>query len=333
MDTSIWRPIFYLIGFMAFFGLNAAYLGWCERKGAGHIQRRIGPKEVGPFGLLQPLADGIKLMTKQLLVPTGVDDILFRIAPVMAMIPAMTSVAVVPFSETIHARPIELSVLFIFAIASIGMMAILLGGWASGNKYAVISAARAVSQNVAYEIPMLITVITVVMLTGSMNLEEIAMKQQGGFWNWNIFPIIGQNWAQALIMPVSFIIFFICSIAETNRAPFDMGEAESELIAGFMTEYGSMGFGLFMMGEYLNIVIGACLTTLLFLGGWGCPFGIFPGVWWFIVKIYILIFTFIWVRWTFPRTQIYKLLNLSWKIMIPFSMVILLSTAAFIKIF
>ncbi|WP_457573405.1 NADH-quinone oxidoreductase subunit NuoH [Desulfolithobacter sp.] len=328
METSIWRPILYLVGFMAFAGLNAAYLGWCERKGAAHIQRRIGPKEVGPFGLLQPLADGIKLMSKQLLVPQGVDGILFRVAPILAMIPAITSMVTIPFSDNIQARSIDLSVLLIFALASIGMFAILLGGWASANKYAVISAARAVSQNVAYEIPMLVTVITIVMITGSMSLHEIAMDQQGGFWHWNMFRL-----DKSILMPVSFIIFFICSIAETNRAPFDMGEAESELIAGFMTEYGSMGFGLFMMGEYLNIVVGACLTTILFLGGWDCPFGLFPGVWWFLIKIYVLIFAFIWIRWTYPRTQIYKLLNLSWKILIPFSLVNLLVTAAFIKVF
>ena len=337
MDTSIWVPILYLIGIMAFAGANAAWLGWCERKGAGHIQRRIGPKEVGPYGLLQPLADGIKLMTKQLLVPQGVDGILFRVAPILAMIPALTSMVAIPFSANIQARAIDLSVLLIFALASIGMMAILLGGWASGNKYAIISATRSVSQNVAYEVPMLITVITIVMMTGSMNLEEIAMKQQGGFWNWHIFPVAGESIAQAIIMPVAFYIFFICSVAETNRAPFDMPEAESELVAGFMTEYGSMGFGLFMMGEYLNIVVGACLGTILFLGGWDSPLPFFPfswipGILWFLLKIYILIFTFIWIRWTFPRTQIYKLLNLSWKILIPFSLAILLLTAVFIKI-
>lgn len=332
MDTSIWRPILYLIGIMAFAGVNAAWLGWCERKGAGHIQRRLGPKEVGPYGLWQPLCDGIKLMTKQLLVPQGVDGILFRVAPVLMMIPAITSMVAIPFSETLHARAIDLSVLLIFALASIGMMAILLGGWASNNKYSLISAARSVSQNVAYEIPMLITVITIVMLTGSMNLEEIALQQQGGFWNWNIFPFVGQSIAQAIIMPVSFIIFFICSVAETNRAPFDMAEAESELVAGHMTEYGSMGFGLFMMGEYLNIVVGACLTTILFLGGWDCPFGLTSGVWWFLLKIYVLIFAIILIRWTYPRTQIYKLLNLSWKVLIPFSMAILVLTAIFIKI-
>ncbi len=328
MDTSIWRPILYLLGIMAFAGLNAAYLGWCERKGAGRIQRRTGPMEVGIQGLLQPLADGLKLMSKQLLVPQGVDGILFRVAPILAMIPALTSFAVIPFAGNIGARSMELSVLLLFALASIAMMAVLLGGWASGNKYAVISAARSVSQNLAYEVPMLVTVITIVMITGSMNLQEIAVHQQGGFWHWNIFAF-----DKSIFMPVSFIIFFICSIAETNRAPFDMAEAESELVAGFMTEYGSMGFGLFMMGEYLNMVVGACLITILFLGGWDCPFGLFPGVWWFLIKIYMLLFTVIWVRWTFPRTQIYKLLNLSWKILIPFSLVNLLVTAAFIKIF
>jgi len=213
METSIWRAIFYVIGALAFAGLNAAYLGWAERKGAGHFQRRNGPKEVGWYGLLQPLADGIKLMSKQLLVPTGVDGILFRAAPILAMIPAITSMVAIPFSGSVQARTIELSVLLIFALASIGMMAILIGGWASGNKYALISATRSVSQNVAYEIPMLVTVITIVMLTGSMNLEEIAMQQQGSFWNWNIFPIASQSIAQAIIMPVSFLLFFICSVA------------------------------------------------------------------------------------------------------------------------
>ena len=330
METSIWRALFYLVGIMAFAALNAAYLVWCERKGAARIQRRSGPTEVGYEGLLQPLADGLKLMSKQLLVPRSVDGIIFRLAPVLAMIPGITSMVVIPFSGNIQARAMELSLLLIFALASLGMIAILLGGWASGNKYAIISSARAVSQNLAYEIPMLLTAITVVMISGSMNLREIALDQQGGFWQWNIFRLENGHF---LTMWVSFIIFFICSVAETNRAPFDMAEAESELVAGFMTEYGSMGYGLFMMGEYLNIVVGACLTATLFLGGWDCPFGLTPGVWWFLIKIYILIFTFIWIRWTYPRTQIYRLLNLSWKILIPFSLANLLITAALIKVF
>ena len=330
METSIWRALFYLVGIMAFAALNAAYLVWCERKGAARIQRRSGPTEVGYEGLLQPLADGLKLMSKQLLVPRGVDGVIFRLAPVLAMIPGITSMVVIPFSGNIQARAMELSLLLIFALASLGMIAILLGGWASGNKYAIISSARAVSQSLAYEIPMLITAITVVMISGSMNLREIALDQQGGFWQWNIFRLENGHF---LTMWVSFIIFFICSVAETNRAPFDMAEAESELVAGYMTEYGSMGYGLFMMGEYINIVVGACLTATLFLGGWDCPFGLTSGVWWFIPKIYILIFTVIWIRWTYPRTQIYRLLNLSWKILIPFAMANLLITAALIKVF
>ena len=330
METSIWRALFYLVGIMAFAALNAAYLVWCERKGAARIQRRSGPTEVGYEGLLQPLADGLKLMSKQLLVPRSVDGIIFRLAPVLAMIPGITSMVVIPFSGNIQARAMELSLLLIFALASLGMIAILLGGWASGNKYAIISSARAVSQNLAYEIPMLLTAITVVMISGSMNLREIALDQQGGFWQWNIFRLENGHF---LTMWVSFIIFFICSVAETNRAPFDMAEAESELVAGYMTEYGSMGYGLFMMGEYINIVVGACLTATLFLGGWDCPFGLTWGVWWFILKIYILIFTVIWIRWTYPRTQIYRLLNLSWKILIPFAMANLLITAALIKVF
>ena len=330
METSIWRALFYLVGIMAFAALNAAYLVWCERKGAARIQRRSGPTEVGYEGLLQPLADGLKLMSKQLLVPRSVDGIIFRLAPVLAMIPGITSMVVIPFSGNIQARAMELSLLLIFALASLGMIAILLGGWASGNKYAIISSARAVSQNLAYEIPMLLTAITVVMISGSMNLREIALDQQGGFWQWNIFRLENGHF---LTMWVSFIIFFICSVAETNRAPFDMAEAESELVAGYMTEYGSMGYGLFMMGEYINIVVGACLTATLFLGGWDCPFGLTSGVWWFILTIYILIFTVIWIRWTYPRTQIYRLLNLSWKILIPFAMANLLITAALIKVF
>ena len=328
LDNPIVRALLYLIGLMAFAALNAAYLVWCERKGAARIQRRIGPCEAGFAGLLQPLADGLKLMSKQLLVPKGVDDILFRVAPVLSMIPGITSLAVIPFSSGIQAREMELSVLLIFALASLSMLAVLLGGWASGNKFAIISSARAISQNLAYEIPMLLTVITVAFISGSLNLRDIALSQQGGLFHWNILRLDGWHF---LTMWISFIIFFICSVAETNRAPFDLAEAESELVAGYMTEYSSMGYGLFMMAEYINIVVGACLTVTLFLGGWDSPFGVGSGWWWVILKIYFLIFTIIWIRWTYPRTQIYKLLNLSWKMMIPFSLFNLLLTAGLVK--
>ena len=327
MNPELLRLLLFLLGIIAFAALNAAYLVWVERKGAGHIQRRIGPKEVGPFGLLQPLVDGIKLMTKQLFVPAGADAVLFRIAPVMVMVPAIMSFVAIPFSETLVAREINLGLLMIFAFASINVLGLLLGGWGSRNKYAIISAARVVSQNVAYEIPMLITVVTLVMVTGTMNLSEIVM-QQPTFFQWYLF-----KWTANPLMLLSFLIMYTCMIAETNRAPFDMAEAESELVAGAFTEYPGMGFGVFFMGEYANIVIGCSLITILFLGGWQCPFGLFPGVHWFLVKLYLLIWTVVWIRWTFPRIQFYNLLNLSWKILIPISLFNLILTSAMLKVF
>ena len=331
MSLTLINVIAAVIIAVAFVALNAAYLVWCERKGAGFIQRRPGPTENGWWGLLQPPVDGIKLMTKQLIIPGGVDKALFMVAPVLAMFPALISFVTIPFSENIVAHNMETGVLVIFAFASFAGFALILAGWSSRNKYSMMSAVRAVSQTIAYEIPMLVTAITVVLITGSLDLSEIVGAQSGGFWHWNIWPL--KAGLYNVFMPFSFLIFFICSLAETNRAPFDLGEAESELVAGFHTEYSSMGFGLFFMGEYANIVIGACLTTLLFLGGWDCPFGLFPGVWWFLLKVYILIFTFIWIRWTFPRTTIYGLLNLSWMILIPLSLFNLLLTAGFLKVF
>ncbi len=328
MSLTLLNAVVAVVIAIGFAALNAAYLVWAERRGAGRIQRRPGPNVNGPFGLLQPPADGIKLMTKQLMIPGGADKALFMVAPVLAMAPAIMSFVTIPFSGSIVAHSMNIGVLMIFAFASMGGLAILFAGWGSRNKYGVMAAVRAVSQSISYEVPMLITVITIVMMTGTMDLKELALSQSGGFWNWNLFPSLSSP-----LMPVAFLIFFVCTLAETNRAPFDLGEAESELVAGFHTEYGSMGFGLFFMGEYANIVIGASLTTILFLGGWGCPFGLFPGVWWFLLKIYLLIATFIWIRWTFPRTTIYGLLNLSWKILIPISLFNLLLTAGLLKVF
>jgi len=334
VDPEIIRLLAFLIGVIAFAALNAAYLVWLERKEAAHIQRRIGPKEVGPFGLLQPLVDGIKLMTKQLIVPDGVDPVLFKIAPILVMVPAIMSFVTIPFSDTLVARELDLGLLVIFAFASVNVLGLLLGAWGSRNKYAVISAARVVSQNVAYEIPMLVTVVTLVMISGTMNLTEIVGLQMGGFWHWNIL-----NLSASPLMPVAFLIFFVCMLAETNRAPFDMAEAESELVAGAFTEYSGMGFGVFFMGEYANIVIGASVATILFLGGWHSPlpdaipfFGA-SSVIWFLLKMYFIIFTVIWIRWTFPRTTFYGLLNLSWKILIPISFVNLILTSAMLKVF
>lgn len=322
-----YRLILFLAGICAFVGFNAAYLVWVERKAAGRFQRRPGPTEAGYAGLLQPIADALKLLSKQLIVPDGVDRTLFRAAPLMVMAPALMSLAVIPFSETLTARSIHFGMIMIFAFGSINVMAVMLAGWSSRNKYSIIAAARVVSQNVAYEIPMLLTAITILMVTGTMNLSDIVQQQGGGFWHWNFFRL-GVN----PLMPVTFLIFYICMLAETNRAPFDMAEAESELVAGAYTEYSGMGFGVFFMAEYANILLGCSLATVLFLGGWQSPIGIGSGVLWFLLKMYFLCFSVIWVRWTFPRTQFYVLLNLSWKILIPISLATLILTGAMMKI-
>ncbi len=322
------RLVLYLVGILSFVGLNAAYLVWVERKGAARFQRRPGPTEVGPEGLLQPIADALKLMSKQVLVPPTADRTLFRVAPAFVMAPGLMCLATIPFSNMVGAIDFNLGLIMVFAFGSINVMAIMLGGWASRNKYAIMSAARVVSQNVAYEIPMLLVVITMLMITGTMSLRTIVEQQAGGFWKWNVFNLLANP-----LMPVTFVIFFTCMLAETNRAPFDMAEAESELVAGAFTEYAGMGFGVFFMAEYANILVGCALATILFFGGWQSPIGIWSGLFWFLLKLYLLIFTVVWIRWTFPRTQFYKLLNLSWKILIPISLVTLILTSAMLKLF
>jgi NADH-quinone oxidoreductase subunit H len=326
------RLLLYLAGLGAFVGANAAYLVLAERKIAGRIQRRPGPNEAGYGGWMQPFADVGKLFAKQIFVPPGIDGLLYRLAPLMVMAPPLICLATVPYGETLVARNLNVGLLLVFSLSSVNAMALMLGGWASRNKFAVISAARAVSQNVAYEIPMLLVVITLLMITGTMNLNEIVRQQAGGFWHWNLFFLKAN-----LLMPVTFVIFFICMLAEINRAPFDLAEAESELVAGAFTEYGGMGFGVFFMAEYSNIVVGCSLATVLFFGGWQSPIILLSGpLWgplWFLLKLYALVFTVIWIRWTFPRTQFYGLLNLSWKILIPISLFTLLLTGVQLKVF
>jgi len=325
------RLLLYLAGIGAFVGANAAYLVLAERKIAGRIQRRPGPNEAGYGGWMQPFADVGKLFAKQVMIPPGTDRLLFCLAPLMVMAPPLICLTVIPYGENLVARNIDVGLLLVFSFGSINVMALMLAGWASRNKFAIISSARVVSQNVAYEIPMLLVVITLLMATGTLNLNEIVRQQGGWFWNWNFFRV----WVNPL-MPVTFVIFFICMLAETNRAPFDMAEAESELVAGAFTEYGGMGFGVFFMAEYANIVVGCSIATVLFLGGWQSPIVVLSGPvfgpLWFLAKMYALVLTVIWVRWTFPRTQFYGLLNLSWKILIPISLFTLLLTGAMMKL-
>ncbi len=317
-----------LILAIAFVALNGLLLVYMERKVAADLQRRLGPMEVGPHGLLQTLVDGVKLMGKQIINPAGVDVPLFRLAPILSLAPAVAVFAVVPFSDKLVARDLNVGLLFIFAYASIGVLAIVLAGWSSNNKYGLIGAVRAVSQQVAYEIPMLISVLAVVLMSHTTQLTGIVHAQKG-------LPFIVYPWGLA-----GFLIFFICSLAETNRAPFDLVEGESELTAGFHTEYSGMGFGLFFLAEYANMVVGAALATILFLGGWNGPTfgvtgalsGIFPGVLYFLIKVYILIFVVMWIRWTYPRLRFDQLLNFSWKVLLPFSLVNLIITAVVTKL-
>jgi NADH-quinone oxidoreductase subunit H len=329
METAwdLVRLLLYLVGLIGFAAFNAAYLSLLERKQSAWMQLRRGPTEVGPWGLIQPVADGVKLLSKQILLPRDVNVPLFLLAPIMVVIPAIVSLVTIPFSATLVAHEYNLGLLMVFAFGAVNIFALLIAGWSSANKYASIGAVRVVAQNIAYEVPMLLIVIAVVMVGSSFNLVEIVRLQGGGCWHWNLLKL-GAN----PLMPAAFLIFFICMLAETNRAPFDMVEAESELIAGAFTEYSGMGFGLFFIAEYVNILIGCSLATILFLGGWDCPFGRLPGAHWFLIKMYALCFTVVWVRWSFPRTQFYGLLNLSWKILIPLALVNLLLTAVMLKL-
>jgi NADH-quinone oxidoreductase subunit H len=311
-----------LVGVLALVQVNALLLVWLERKVAAHIQLRIGPKEVGPFGILQTIVDGVKLVSKELITPRHVDKKLFILAPVAIFLPVLVSFVVIPFSEKLQIRDLNVGLLVIFAFSTFNVLAILVGGWASNNKYSLLGAVRSVAQNVAYEIPLLLTVLSALLWSNSLQMSKIVESQSTV---WNVF------W-----MPVAALIYLICATAETNRAPFDIPEAESELVAGFHTEYGGMRFALFFLAEYSNMLIVAAVATTLFFGGWKpLPFLGFlpvPGLIWFLAKTYVLIFVVIWVRWTFPRLRFDQLMNFCWKIMIPAALLHLIVYAGIIKL-
>lgn len=314
------RLVIGLIIVVAFSQLNALFLVWLERKVAGHIQLRLGPMEVGPHGLLQTIVDGIKLVGKELITPHSADWKLFVIAPVLVFMPVLVAFLVIPFDDFLILRDMNLGVLLIFAFSTFSVLAILAGGWASNNKYALLGAIRSVAQNVAYEIPLLLAIMSVVLMVNSLRFSDVVLAQDRV---WFIF-----------LQPVAGLIYLICATAETNRAPFDIPEAESELIAGFHTEYSGMRFGLFFLAEYTNMFIVSAVATSLFFGGWYGPLGYslgIPGFIWFLIKTYILIFIIMWVRWTFPRVRFDQLMNFSWKVMIPLSLVNLIITAAVVK--
>jgi NADH-quinone oxidoreductase subunit H len=298
-----------------------AYLTYLERKVLGFMQDRLGPMEVGPWGLLQPLADGIKLLSKEDIIPSEANRAIFRIAPVISLVPAILAFSVIPFGHdsfsllgvTLHPyiADINVGILLILALSSIGAYGILLGGWASNSKYSILGALRSAAQVISYELTAGMSVIGVLILSGSMSLVKIEDAQSGGFWHWYIFPQI-----------VAFVIYVISGIAETNRTPFDLPEAESELVAGFFTEYSGMRFSLYYLAEYANMIIVSSIATILFLGGWNPPIpalGFIPPVIWFLLKVYFFLFFFFWIRATLPRLRYDQLMRFGWKIMLPVS--------------
>ena len=310
------RAIIGLIGVMVLVVINALILTWAERKVAGHMQRRIAAKEVGPFGLIQPIADSIKLLGKELITPVNVERPLFYLAPTLIFIPVLVSFVVIPFGSYLQVKDINVGILVILAFSSLSVLSILIAGWGSNNKYSLIGAIRSVAQNIAYEIPLLLSLLAVVFMVNSLSLKDI-VEAQRGLWF-------------VILQPFAFIVFFIASVAETNRTPFDLPEAESELVAGYHTEYSGMRFALFFLAEYTNIFIVSAIATTFFLGGYQGP--ILPGIVWFFIKTYFLVFVILWMRWTFPRVRFDQLLNFSWKVLIPASLVNLIITGGMLKL-
>jgi NADH-quinone oxidoreductase subunit H len=319
-----------------------AYTVWLERKVVGHIQNRWGPTRVGPFGLLQPLADGVKFLFKEDLTPPHVHKLLYTAAPMIALIFALTSIAVIPIGnwvtvDGIHTplqiTDVNIGLLVVLGITSLGVYGVALAGWSSNNKYSLLGGLRASAQMVSYEIALGLSLVGVLITTGSFSLRDIVNAQAGHFWGfiprWNIFH--GQI--------VAFFIYLIAAYAETNRIPFDLPEAETELVAGYHTEYSAMKFAMFFMAEYANMITVACLATILFLGGWQSPIGedrwlhgapvllaILP-VFWFVAKVFVFLFIYIWVRGTLPRFRYDQLMAFGWKVLLPLAIANLVVTA------
>lgn len=334
--------LFTIILIVVLFALSiavAAYSTWAERKVAAIMQDRIGPNRAGPFGLLQPLADGGKLFFKEEFIPQNAEKFLFILAPCILMFISLLTGAVIPWGKTLNiageslpvqVASIDVGVLFLIGMASTSVYAIMIGGWASNNKFSLISAVRASSQMISYELAMGLALLSIILMDGSLDLRVITENQSGwGGMKWNVF-----------FQPLAFIIFFVCSMAECNRAPFDLAECESELVNGFHTEYSSMKFGLFLFAEYVNMFISGALISTLFFGGYN-----YPGIEWvgqnwgenvagilsivaFLAKSFFFIFVFMWIRWTLPRFRYDQLMHLGWKTFIPLALINLLITGA-----
>jgi NADH-quinone oxidoreductase subunit H len=303
-----------------------AYLTFAERKLIGYMQVRIGPNRVGPRGWLQPIADAVKLLFKEIIIPTRSNKFLFIIAPVLSIAPALAAWAVIPFTDKLVLANIDASLLYILALTSMGVYGVIIAGWASNSKYAFLGSMRSAAQIVAYEIAMGFALVGVLMAANSLNLREIVLHQQGGIHQWYFLPLF----------PL-FLVYFISGVAETNRSPFDVAEGESEIVAGFHVEYSGMAFAVFFLAEYANMILIAALAVLMFLGGWLSPFdGLLPdklmalpvlgavlgsGLHWLLVKISFMLFLFLWFRATFPRYRYDQIMRLGWKVLIPVTLV------------
>ncbi len=298
-----------------------AYLTLMERKVIGAMQLRKGPNVVGPFGLLQPLADGLKLMLKEVIIPSSANKVLFLMAPIITFTLALIGWAVIPFSETFAIAHINVGITYLLAASSLGVYGIIISGWASNSKYAFLGAIRSSAQMISYEVSIGLIIISVVLLAGSLDLKEVVLAQSDHWFVLPMFPM--------------FILFLVSGLAETNRLPFDLPEAESELVAGYNVEYSSMPFSLFFLGEYANMILISAFAALLFLGGWLPPFdndffNAIPGAIWLILKIVLILFWFIWVRATLPRYRYDQLMRLGWKIFLPFSLIWVVGTSAYV---
>jgi len=301
--------------------LAVAYLTYAERKVLAAAQLRKGPNVVGPFGLFQPLADGLKLLMKETVIPAGANRGVFVAAPIITFVLSLVAWAVIPFDAGVVLANINVGILYLFAISSLGVYGIIMAGWSSNSRYAFLGGLRSAAQMVSYEVSIGFVIVSVLLCVGSLNLSDIVEAQKTVWYCLPLFPM--------------FIVFFISGLAETNRSPFDLPEGESELVAGFFVEYSSMTFALFYLGEYANMILMSAMTSILFLGGWLPPFGVAPFTWipgpiWFFAKIAFVLFCFLWVRATMPRYRYDQLMRLGWKVFLPLSLAWLTTTAAFL---
>ncbi len=305
---------------LVFMLLNVLFLTWLERKILGHIQIRMGPMRTGWHGLAQPVVDALKLLTKEDIQAAKVDKWLFRLAPVVVFVPAYLIYLAVPVTDTLVARDFDLSLFYVFAVAALFPIGILMAGWSSNNKYSLLGGLRAAAQQISYEVPMLLSVLGVVMLAGSLSIVEIVKAQTNG-------PLFVGGW-YIFRQPIGFLLFLVTLSAELNRTPFDMPEAESELVAGYQTEYAGMKFALFMLAEYSNLFILSALGVALFFGGWSGP--LLPPIAWFFIKTYLFVIGMLWIRGSLPRVRVDQLMDLGWKVLLPIGLINILLTGVVI---